>query len=259
MSTTAPQGPQGNPGDITNWPMLKIVYRTDAAAIAALLPPGITPGREPLVTVTIYNFPVQNEPEYGLVVNVAADYAGIAGEYTLAIGIDQEAPLFVCHDLWGQPKFPCDTVYFRLGDHVEAKCIHQGVTFIEFRGKVRGTLPLPADHETNEWWIKCLRTVDPSAAGKYDFPPHVVRVYSKYGTAWLQELEGELVLRDSAWDPIARLLPIREQLSARLWTPVFKDRRITLEGPLDPAGFWPFVDTISGTRWPGTMGGPKQG
>ena len=34
MST--PQGPQGNPGDILNWPMLNIRYRTDAAAIAAL-------------------------------------------------------------------------------------------------------------------------------------------------------------------------------------------------------------------------------
>ena len=31
--------PQGNPGDIVNWPMLKIVYRTDPEAIAKLLPP----------------------------------------------------------------------------------------------------------------------------------------------------------------------------------------------------------------------------
>ena len=33
--------PQGNPGDILNWPMLKVVYRTDPDAIAKLLPPGI--------------------------------------------------------------------------------------------------------------------------------------------------------------------------------------------------------------------------
>ena len=257
MTTTTP-GPQGNPGDILNWPMLKIRYRSDAAAIAALLPPGITPGAKPNVTVTIYNFPVHNEPELGLVVNVDANHDGIAGEYTLAIGIDQEAPLFICHDLWGQPKFPCDTTYFRLGNHIEAKCVHQGVTFIEFRGDVTQTLPNPADHETNEWWIKSLRTVDPSACA-YDFPPHVVRVYSKYGTAFLQELKGTLTLRESAWDPIATLLPMREQLSAQLWTPIFRDRRITLAGALDPVGFWPFVDTISGTRWPGTSGGPKQG
>ena len=29
--------PQGSPGDIINWPMLKLVYRTDPDKIAALL------------------------------------------------------------------------------------------------------------------------------------------------------------------------------------------------------------------------------
>lgn len=259
MSATANTGPQGNPGDILNWPMLKIAYHTDPAAIAQLLPPGISPGSEPRVTITIYNFPVHNEPEYGLVVNVAADYAGIAGDYTLAIGINQEAPLFICHEMWGQPKFPCETVYFRLANHVEAKCIHQGCTFLEFRGEVGATLDHPPEHETNEWWVKHLRSVDPTAAGVYDFPPHVVRVWSKYGTAFLQEVKGTLTLRESAWDPIATLLPVRSEPTATLWTPIFKDRRITREGPLDPQGFWPFVDTIGGTRWPGTSGGPKKG
>lgn len=39
------QAPMGAPGDIINWPMLKIHYRTDPDAIAALLPPGITVGK----------------------------------------------------------------------------------------------------------------------------------------------------------------------------------------------------------------------
>ena len=33
------QAPMGAPGDIINWPMLKVHYRTDPEAIAALLPP----------------------------------------------------------------------------------------------------------------------------------------------------------------------------------------------------------------------------
>ena len=78
----APAGPQSSPGEIINWPMLKLCYRTDADKIAALLPPGIEPGKEPHVYVTLYNFPVHNEPEYGVVVNVAADYDGQEGEYT---------------------------------------------------------------------------------------------------------------------------------------------------------------------------------
>ena len=97
--------PQGNPGDIINWPMLKIVYRTDPDKIAALLPPGIEPGAEPNVRLTVYNFPVPDEPEYGIVTSVDADFNGTPGEFTLGYGIDQEAPILICQSANGQPKF----------------------------------------------------------------------------------------------------------------------------------------------------------
>ena len=85
--------PQGNPGDIVNWPMLKIVYRTDPDKIAALLPPGIEPGAFPHVTLTIYNYPVPDEPEYGIVTTIDANYIMASpGEYTLGYGIDQSQP-----------------------------------------------------------------------------------------------------------------------------------------------------------------------
>jgi hypothetical protein len=250
-------GPQNNPGEITQWPMLKIAYRTDADKIAALLPPGIEPGAEPNVYITIYNFPVQGEPEYGYVVNVEANYNGIAGEYTLAIGIDQENAVHISQERWGQPKFVAATQFYRLGDMVKAKLTHQGYTFLEFTGQVTDVLPNGEEFEQNEWWIKSSRAVDLTPE-KYDFAPHVVRVYSKYGTQFQEAIAGDLKLTESPWDPIAQLLPMREQLSAKLWSPIFLDRRITLEGELDGKAFWPHADTIGGSRWPGTDGGPKQ-
>ena len=93
----------------------------------------------------------------------------------------------------------------------------------------------------------------------YDFPPHVVRVHTKYGTAHNQKVEGKLTLRDSPWDPIAELLPIESEVQARLWTPSSFEREITLAGKLDAEAFAPYVDTISGSRWPGQQGGPKRG
>ena len=91
----------------------------------------------------------------------------------------------------------------------------------------------------------------------YDFPPHVVRVASVSDTAFEETVEGTLVLRDSPWDPYTERLPMREQLSARLVTPIHKSREITLAGPLDPIAFWPYADTIGGSRWPGDRGGPR--
>jgi acetoacetate decarboxylase len=251
--------PQGNPGDIINWPMLKIAYRTDADKIAALLPPGIEVGAEPNVNLTIYNFPVPDEPEYGIVTTVNADYNGIAGEYTLGYGIDQESAIFGSQEINGQPKYPCDTTFYRMMDSVTARCSHQGYTFVEFKGQSTGENEPLDEFVQNEWWIKVSRAVSVGGpAPGYDFPPHVVHVASKYGTAHRERVHGELILRDSPWDPLASLLPMREQLSAHLWWPTFLDRSITLAGELDPEGFLPFADTISGSRWPGENGGPKK-
>lgn len=253
------QAPQGNPGDILNWPMLKIVYRTDPEKITALLPPGISAAAEANVNLTIYNFPVPDVPEYGIVMSVNADYNGIAGEYTLGYGIDQESAIFISQETNGQPKFPCQTTYYRMMNAVTARCTHQGYTFVEFSGQSTGTAQPLAEFEQNEWWIKVSRAVSVGGpATGYDYPPHVVHVRSRYGTAHREEVEGTLVLRESPWDPIASLLPMREQLSAHLWWPIFLDREIKLAGELDAEEFLPHADVISGSRWPGENGAPKR-
>ena len=248
---------QGNTGDILNWPMLKIKYRIDADRIAALLPPGIEPGAEPNVNLTIYNFPVPDVPEYGIVTTIDADYRGIAGEYALGYGIDQESAIFISQETNGQPKYPCETTYYRFMDRVVARCTHQRYTFVEFNGTASGVHEPMDEWVQNEWWIKVSRAVSVGGpASGYDFPPHVVHVASKYGTQRREAVDGELLLRDSPWDPLASKLPLREQLSAHLWWPIFLDRSITLAGELDGEAFLPFADTISGSRWPGKSGAP---
>lgn len=254
---TSTEQPQTNPGDIFGWPILKLVYQTELDKIAALLPPGITPGAEPNVCLNFYNFPVPNEPEYGLLINVAADYKGTQGFYTLGYGIDQESAIFISRDMNGQPKYPAEVTYYRVGPGVVARSSHQGYTYADFKGQTKGPVAGPEKYEENEWWIKVSRAVG-GAEKSYDFPPHVVRVKSTYGTAHREELEGTLSLGDSPWDPIKALLPQREFVSAHLDWPSFLGREITLESPLDPEAFWPHVDTIGGSRWPGENGGPKR-
>lgn len=258
MTDTNLGGPQGNTGDIVNWPMLKVIYRTDPDKIAALLPPGIEPTDKPHVNVIVYNFPVPDVPEYGVFMTINARYNGIDGEYALGYGIDQESAIFMSQEMNGQPKFPCDTTFYRMGNQITARCTHHGYTFLEFKGEATAVAENEPEFDMHEWWIKVSRAagMDPFS-GEYDFPPHVVHVRSRYGTQHREEVTGELKLLDSPWDPIARLLPMREQLSAHLWWPIFGDREIKLAGPLDPEGFRPFVDVISGSRWPGFMGGPK--
>ncbi len=130
------------PGEIAGWPKLVVTYTTDPAGVAALLPPGLEP-LEPVVTVGFYCVPVLDEPEYGVSVKVAAAWQGVAGQYNLGLGIDQEAAVHVSGETNGQPKFLCDIAYFRFGDRVTARASHQGYTFVEFTGTVdrRGRAP----------------------------------------------------------------------------------------------------------------------
>ena len=89
---------------------------------------------------------------------------------------------------------------------------------------------------------------------------HVSRIRHSAARDRLKHIEpvaGELTLADSPWDPYTELLPMLELVSARLVTSIHKSREITLEGPLDPIAFWPYADTISGSRWPGDRGGPR--
>jgi len=249
--------PQINPGEIANWPLLKIVYRTDHDKIADLLPPGIEPGAEPNVHVNIYNVPVKGEPEYGVSTKVPAIYQGVSGTYGIGLGIDQESAIFISQELNGQPKFPCSIVYFRRDDAVEARCTHQGYMFLEFHGQVTGADDVESsEYEDHEWWIKSSRAVG-GVEKSYDFPPHVVDVASVLTTLRKESVDGTLVLRDSPWDPYTTLLPMHELLSADLVWSRTVNREITLAGPLDPIAFWPYADTIGGSRWPGSRGGPR--
>ena len=248
-------------GDYADWPTLRIVYRTDPDKIADILPPGIEPGAEPNVTVNVYQFPVMGEPEFGVVVKVPAVYDGMEGQYQLGTGIDQESAIFISQELNGQPKFPCRITYFRLGSKVVARCSHQGYTFLEFSGELGDdvTDQHPREYSETEWWIKSLRALA-GAEKSYDFPPHVVKVSSNSTLQYRLAVRGDLVLRDSPWDPIAELLPMREQVSAVLHKAAmdYRTRSITFAGQLDPIAFWPYADTIGGSRWPGMAGGPRR-
>jgi len=257
MTATTTDDLKINPGDILGWPNLRIQYATDPGKLAALLPPGLEPSDTANVHLNIYCIPVPDEPEFGVVIDVDADYRGQKGKYCLGYGIDQESAIYISKDMNGQPKFPCEIDYFRLGDSVRARCTHQGYTFLEYTGKSTGAAELPAEEHDFQWWIKVSRAVG-GAEKAYDIEPHVVSVESRSQPVHRETVVGELRLLESPWDPIAERLPMAGEATAYLNTAKPIQRAITRAGKLDPDGFWPFVDTIGSSRWPGTMGGPMR-
>lgn len=257
---TAPH-PLTRPGEVAGVPKLVVTYPTDPDAVAALLPPGLEAWGEPIVQISVYCVPVHGEPERGISVKVPARWHDVDGWYSLGIGIDQESAIFVSRETNGQPKFPCDVRYFRLGDRVEAHATHQGHTFVSFTGTVSGTEAVDGTETTDhEWWVKYSRAVGTTADSSpaYDLDPLVVEVTTSGIATHVEALDGELTLRDSPWDPVATRLPRRGDVEARLLTTRHTGRSVTAAGGLDPVAFWPFADTIGGSRWPGRRGAPPR-
>ncbi len=246
-----------DPGEIGGWPFLRIDYPTDPKCIEALLPPGFDLGEETNVHLSIYKVAVPDEPEYGVLITVDAAYRGEQGRYAIGYGIDQESAIYISKERDGQPKYPCEIDYYRTGNTVRARCIHQGYTFIRFEGKVADGPAVEERNSDTEYWVKYSRAVG-GAEKSYDFPPHAVRVHTTFEPVFSETLEGKLDLLESPWDPIAELLPMKGEAKARLSTERMTGREITLQGSLDPEAFWPYTDTIGSSRWPGLIGGPRR-
>ena len=198
------------------------------------------------------------EPEYGVSTKVDADLRRHPGLYCLGIGIDQEAAIFISHEINGQPKFPCAIQFFRLGDVVEAALHPPGLHVPRVPGDSRPapSPTRPATYEENEWWIKVSRAVG-GVEKSYDFPPHVVRVtttnhsqHPKTSTASSCCTTARGTRTPSCCRCASRSRPTSCDVSR-------PSREITLAGPLDPIAFWPHADTIGGSRWPGERGGPR--
>jgi acetoacetate decarboxylase len=244
-------------GEVAGWPKLVVRYPTDRGAIEALLPPGFRSWGEPEVQVGVYCVPVHGEPEYGISTKVPANFGGVDGWYSLGIGIDQESAIFISRETNGQPKFPCEVRFFRLGDEVHASATHQGATFVTYRGTLVDTRePEPVETTEHEWWIKYSRCV--GGGDGFDLPPRVVQVSTSGVCTQVEMLEGELTLRPSDWDPLTTLLPRRGVAEAQLVSTRHTARSITVAGGLDPDAFGPFADTIGGSRWPGQRGAPRR-
>ena len=249
------------PGEMGGWPTLRFIYRTDEQAIADLLPPGITPGSDPHVHIHVYQVPIGGEPEFGVVIMVPADFEGEEGFYQLGTGIDQEQAIFISQELNGQPKFPCAIKYFRIGNHVVARCFHQGYTFLEFGGdigdditeRVRPSGPRTSGGSSRcayRWCGEGVRLPAPRREGRVTLVAGVP----------LRGRRGARAARQPV-DPIAERLPLREQVAVHLQKTQmdYAARSLTLAGPLDPLAFWSHADTIGGSRWPGMWAGRSAG
>jgi acetoacetate decarboxylase len=192
---------------------LVATYLTDPEIVAAVLPPPIEPGAEPLVKVTVATVDIPGYATFGAgSFSVRARHEGTEGFYALFMPMTTEQSVIGGRETFGEPKKLGAVELVRQGDQVSGTFARMGVEIVRVSGTVTGPLALPDAETRTDFYLKFL----PSPDGKgFDSDPALVYCHRTEQTRTCEGVKGEVVLRDSRFDPVADL-PVRELVGITL-------------------------------------------
>ncbi|WP_418956315.1 acetoacetate decarboxylase family protein [Streptomyces tritici] len=181
------------------------LWETDPDVVAAVLPPPLKPSGRPLVRVNISRVDLPGYPLGAGSVAVAAAHGDVEGWYPLVMPMTHERALTGGREVFGEPKKLGEVTVERDGLVVRAALARHGIAFVEVRGAVSGPLPLPEPADKTDFYFKFLPAVDGSGL---DGDPVLVHCVRHEKVRRLEAVTGDVVLRESMYDPVADL-PVR--------------------------------------------------
>lgn len=114
--------------------MLSIDYLTTPDIVAAVLPPGLKPGSEPLVTAMIGRWRSNCVGDYaGGAIYVLARHEDVEAMYVLAMYMDTDHAIMFGRDLFGEPKKRATSDLRRNGTFMHGYLERGGVRLIDIR------------------------------------------------------------------------------------------------------------------------------
>lgn len=187
-------------------------WETDPEVVAAVLPRPLKPGRDPIVHLNIGAAELGRGNELGIGnFTVRARHGDVEGEYCLLLPMGDEASVVGGRERWGEPKKITDIGLDRNGDEVRGTLARHGITFAEVRGRVVEELQIPPPKRTLDFYFKFL--IAPDGKG-FDSDPALVYVRRTFEIERFERVDGEVILRESPFDPVVDL-PVRRLLSVR--------------------------------------------
>jgi acetoacetate decarboxylase len=187
---------------------LVATYETDPAALAAVLPQPLSPPAEPLVRVTVASVDVgRGYPVFGAgTFAVHARHESLDGDYALVMPMTTEQAVIGGRETFGEPKKLAEVSLTRDGEKVTGSFTRMGTTFVEVTGRVSAALEPTPDRTRTSFYYKFL----PSPTGKgFDGEPMLVHCRRDEKTRTLWQVDGEVTLRESRFDPVADLPVLR--------------------------------------------------
>ncbi|MER7839862.1 acetoacetate decarboxylase family protein [Streptomyces sp. NPDC096040] len=212
------------------------VWETDPDSVAAVLPPPLKPTGRPVVRVNISQVQLPGYPLGAGSFAVAAAHGTVEGWYPLVMPMTHERALTGGREVFGEPKKLGEVTVEREGGLVRAALARHGVVFVEVRGTVDSPLPLPEPAPKTDFYFKFLPAVDGSG---FDGDPLLVHCVREEKVRRLERVTGEVILRESAYDPVADL-PVLRLLDITLGEKT-SDQRGRIAERVDPQALLPYV------------------
>ncbi|MFJ6081695.1 acetoacetate decarboxylase family protein [Streptomyces sp. NPDC092369] len=212
------------------------LWESDPDAVAAVLPPPLKPTGQPLVRVNISKVQLPGYPLGAGSFAVAAAHDGVEGWYPLVMPMTHERALTGGREVFGEPKKLGEVVVEREGLVVRATLARHGIAFVEVRGAVTGRLPLPEPSRKTDFYFKFLPAVDGSG---FDTEPVLVHCVRHEKVRRLERVTGDVVLRESMYDPVADL-PVRRLVEITLGEKT-SDQRGKVVERVDAQALLPYV------------------
>ncbi len=190
-------------------------YETDPDLIAAVLPPPLRPASRPEIGVTISEVAIHMAPGFDIAIGAAvfgalAVYEGTEGLYMITMPMTTEGAVVGGRETFGEPK-KLAQIDFQWGADgtVGATVTRHGVPYIELRG-TRGAALGTRRFTEHAFCYKCLPALEKGKGLEFD--PLLVRLDWEHTLERVDEVAGEVILREAMLDPVADL-PVRRLVS----------------------------------------------
>ena len=189
--------------------VLVAMFETDPEVLTSVLPRPLEPSSDPVAKVTFATVDIAGLPTFGAgSFSVQCTHEGTLGYYCLVMPMSTEQSVIGGRETFGEPKKIGQVAVDLDGDSVHGTMTRMGVTFAEFTGRVTESLDVPGPETRTDFYFKAL----PAPDGKgFDADPSLVYCTREETVRWVKRCDGDLVLRDSRFDPVADL-PVRSLL-----------------------------------------------
>jgi acetoacetate decarboxylase len=193
---------------------LRARYETDPELIAAVLPPPLAPGSRPEIGVTISEVAIHMAPGFDIQIGAAifgarAVYEGVEGLYMITMPMTTEGAVVGGRETFGEPKKLAEIGFAWSDGEVAATVTRHGVAYLELRGR-RGASLGARSHTEYAYCFKCLPALEKGKGLEFD--PLLVRLTWEHEHQRVDEVAGDVILREAMLDPVADL-PVRRVVS----------------------------------------------